>query len=369
MQMRIILCGGGTAGHVTPAIAIAEEIRKSYPTSAILFIGREGGNENRAVQKSDIALRTISLSGLKRSLSPQNIKVISDALKAKRKAKEIIREFNPDIILGTGGYVCWPVIMAGHEFGIKTAIHESNVTPGLTTKILAPFCNLILLGHQESIKKLNSRGKKVVVGNPILQDFKKINRESARKKLGLKDDDLFILSFGGSIGAEKMNDVIIELIENYSSKESKIKHLHATGERYYNNTKYAKYKTEFLGCKILPYIENMPTHLCAADIVICRCGALTLSEISAAGVPSILIPSPNVSSNHQYKNAKKIYDKGAALLIEEKDLDFNRLKDTVNRLKNDKNGRKNKAKRILALSTPHAARDTANELKMLIYGI
>lgn len=366
--MRIILCGGGTAGHVTPAIAVAKEIKRQDPHSAILFIGREGGRENRAVQNAGIGLKTIKVRGLRRRLSAENLKVISDAMKAKRKAKEIIKEFRPDVILGTGGYVCWPVIKAGRELGIKTAIHESNVTPGLTTRMLAPMCNLLLLGQSDTSLKLYCKGKKVVVGNPLPEDFSKINREEARRGLGIKENEIFILSFGGSIGSERMNKVIIELIEKYSTKEKEIKHLHATGERYYDESRFVKYKSENFGCKILPYIDDMPRKLCAADIVICRCGALTLSEISAAGVAAILIPSPNVPENHQYKNAKKICDSGAAIMIEEKYLSFERLKREVNGLKNDKNGRKNKAKRIFALSTPYAAKAVTEQLKLLKNG-
>lgn len=366
MLMRIILCGGGTAGHITPAVAIANEIKHSDPRSAILFVGREGGRENRIIQNYGFGLKTLKISGLKRSITFDNLKVISTAIKAKKKAKEIIKEFSPDIIIGTGGYVCWPMVMAGRESKIKTVIHESNVHPGLSSKLLAPFCDLILLGHRETAAHLHCKGKKVIVGNPIITDFGRIDREQARMELGIKKDEIFILSFGGSIGSEKMNSVIIELIKKYSSKENEIKHLHATGERYYDESRYAKYKSENSGCKILPYIENMSQVMIAADIVICRCGALTLSEVSAAGTAAILIPSPNVSGNHQYKNARQICDRGAAVMIEEKDLTFDRLRREVNWLKNDKNGRKNKAKRILALSTPHAAVEAVKELNLLL---
>ena len=363
--MKIVLCGGGTAGHINPAIAIAEEIKRQDQTSEIMFIGRDMGKENRLVEKTNIKIKTIKVSGLKRSLSPQNIKIVHDAIKAKQTAKKILSEFSPDIVLGTGGYVCWPVLKAAKELGIKTAIHESNVSPGLVTRLLSPSCDLVLLNHIESSAKLFTKGRMVVVGNPLRSDFSRITRTEARHSLGLQSHEILIVSFGGSGGSEKMNDVILELIEKYSSKENDIKHIHATGEKYFNKQESLKYSTKENGCKIVPYIDDMPRLLKASDIVICRCGSVTLSEISAAGVAAILIPSPNVSNNHQCKNAKKFEDKNAAVVLDEKTLDFESLKNCVFHLKSDKIERKNRAKTILHLSTPDAAKRVTNELFLL----
>lgn len=360
--MKLLLCGGGTAGHINPAVAIAEEMLKLYPKSEILFIGRENGPENDIIVKSGFKLRTIKIEGLRRSISADNIRRIKNALGAVSSAKKIIREFRPDIILGTGGYVCWPVITAGRSLNIPDAIHESNITPGLTTRILAKKCNIVFLNHEESRKSLKKAKRVITVGNPLRQDFSKVDRNTARRKLGISDDKFFILSFGGSIGAEIINETCLAIMKNYSAKDRTVKHVHATGKRYFEkvNSKYAK--GEIDGCQIKSYIDDMPLMLTAADVVICRCGAMTLSELSAAGVASILIPSPNVSDNHQYANGKLLCDIGAATLIEEKNLSEKVLTDQIIRLKTDKNARKKQAKNIKQLYTPNAAKNIINNI-------
>ena len=362
--MRLLLCGGGTAGHVTPALVVAEEMKRRFPGTKILFIGRQGGNENEAVKKAGIELKTINIQGLKRKLTIENVKRLKLAVKARKEAERIIEKFKPDVILGTGGYVCWSVISAGKKLNIPTAIHESNAYPGLTTKLLASKCDIVFLGREEAKSYLTKRAKIKVVGNPVSPDFTKLSHEEARNKLGIRSDEIFILSFGGSIGADKLNQVVIDVMQNHTAKDRNIKHIHATGKRYFDGH-ITTAKLSDNRCKILPYIENMPTMLRAADIVICRCGAMTLAEISAVGVAAILIPSPNVSGNHQYKNAKHLSERGAASLIEEKNLTKKQLWDSILELKNDKNGRKNRAKKILNYSTPDAAKRIADELILI----
>ena len=359
--MRLLLCGGGTAGHITPALVVAEEMKRRFPDTKILFIGRKGGGENEAVKKAGIELKTIDIQGLKRSLTFENVKRLKLALQAKKEADKIIKEFKPDIILGTGGYVCWPVISSGKKLNIPVAIHESNAYPGLTTRLLASKCDKVFLGREEAKAYLTKRAKYKVVGNPVSRDFTKFSHEEARKTLGIRNNETFIVSFGGSIGADKLNQVVIEVIKNHSSNDKQIRHIHATGKRYFDShitdTKFPDTR-----CKILPYIDNMPTMLRAADIVICRCGAMTLAELSAVGVAAILIPSPNVSGNHQYKNAKQLSECGAASLIEEKNLSKKLLWNSILELKTDKNGRKNRAKMIKAFSSPDAAKMIVDEL-------
>ncbi len=365
--MDIILTGGGTAGHVSPALAIAEEILDDAPKSRILFIGREGGGENAAVLKAGLELKTLSIQGIKRKLTLDNARRIYRALRASHEAKNIIREFKPDVVLGTGGYVCWPVIRAGVKLGVPTAIHESNITPGLTTKLLSTKCDIVFLNHEDTKKHLSQRANTLAVGNPLRKEFKKIKRSDARRSLGIKEDEIFILSFGGSIGAEKLNEVALGVMQSYSLNERKIRHIHATGRRYFDSVKSTSLARGERGCKVLPYIDNMPTMLSAADIVISRAGAMTISEISTVGVASILVPSPNVSDNHQLKNAQKLQEVGAALMIEEKNLTVESLKKSISTLKNDENRRKNKAKRILEFSSPDAQKLIVNELKGLIF--
>lgn len=366
--MKLLLCGGGTAGHVNPAIAVAEELKSKDKDAEILFIGREGGKENEAVTRAGFKLKTIKIEGIRRSFTTDNIRRIITALKAKTSAEKIIKEFHPDVILGTGGYVCWPVISAGKALGIPTAVHESNITPGMTTKLVSGKCDLILLNHERTKDYLGSKAKCVTVGNPLRQDFGRISRGEARKKLGLSKDEIFILSFGGSIGAKRLNEVMTEVMDEHSSKIKAIRHLHASGKRYYSEAEKKYIDKTYLGCRIVPYIDNMPTALRAADIVICRCGAVTLSEISAVGVASILIPSPNVSGNHQLKNAKHLSDGGAGVLIEEKNLSKETLINKLLELENDENGRKSRAKNINAFHKEDASKLIIEELYSLKKG-
>ncbi len=366
--MRIILCGGGTAGHINPAIAVAEEITKQNKNAEILFIGREGGKENNLVINEGFKIKTINVQGLKRKLTAENLSRIKNAINAKKEATKIINDFKPDVILGTGGYVCWPVISAGHHIGIPTAIHESNTTPGLTTKLLSRKVNVILLNHKATEKKLSKATKQVVVGNPLRSNFMQGNRSAARKKLMLNEDDIFILSFGGSIGAEKINNSILDLMMDYSSKHEDVMHIHASGDRYFEKISNVIPELTHHRCQIVPYIHNMSEMMYAADIVICRCGSMTLSELSQVGVSSILIPSPNVTGNHQFKNAKYLSDMGAAVMLEERFLNKNSLIKTVNDIKNDKFGRKKRAKIIKSLSNPNSVKMIINELNLLING-
>lgn len=363
--MRLLICGGGTAGHIIPGLAVAEELKRKDMSAEILFIGREGGLENEHVIKSGFSQKTLRVYGLKRSISLDNITRMKEAFKARKEAVKLIKEFRPDVILGTGGYVCWPVITAGKKLKIPTAIHESNVYPGLTTRLLSGKCDKVFLNREETKKYLKAKVKTVTVGNPIRNDFRKISRKQAREKMGVRENEVFIVSFGGSIGAEVMNRVVIDTMLEYSSKERGIKHIHATGRRYYEGIKEELQKENLGSCRIVPYIHDMPSALKAADIVICRCGAMTLSEIAEVGVASILIPSPNVTNNHQLKNAELLKNHSAATLIEEKNLSKEVLAEELKKLKNDENGRKMQAKNIKDHSTPKAAEMIVNELFLL----
>ncbi len=358
--MNIIFCGGGTAGHITPAIAIAEAFKKKHQDVNIFFIGREEGKENELVKKAGFELCTIKIEGLSRSLNFKNLNVLKNAYKAKKRAKEIISEISPDLVIGTGGYVSWPVISAANAMGIKTVLHESNATPGLTTKLLLKKCDIFLCGTKNS-KYKNS----YYVGNPLRQNFKAIPQNEAKKIMGLSPDKKLIVSVGGSIGAFKLNNVCISLMKNYSLKNEKVFHLHSTGHRYFNELQISDPEIckGVFGCKIVPFINDMATALSAADIVISRCGAMTLAEIAFCSAASILIPSPNVTDNHQFKNAAYFEKRNAALLIEEKFLTENLLLDKVNLImQNDKIREimRNNAKKLASID---AAEKIANLLE------
>ena len=346
--MKVIFCGGGTVGHLTPAISMAEIILKNEKDSKILFIGRYGGDENEIITKKGFELKTVKMLPFIRRVSLKNFKSATCLAKSVIEAKKIIKDFSPDAVIGTGGYVCWPVIRAAQKLNIPTLLHESNYLPGLATKLLATKCDKVMLHFKQSEEHFKKKNNLVTVGNPLPEAFKNITREQARKRLGLSSNDFFILSVGGSIGAEKINQSIISLMNNYSTKKSNVKHLHATGKRYFEKIKSENslLTKGYNGCKIIPFITDMPLYMKAADTVISRCGAMTLSEIAECETVPILIPSPNVTGNHQYKNAKIFTDGGAALMIDESELNDRTLLDAVRYLLTNKGIREKMKKEL-----------------------
>lgn len=366
--MKILFCGGGTAGHVTPAVAIAESILEMHSDAQILFVGRENGNENRIIEKRGFPLKTIKIHGFSRSLSFENLKNLFTAMEALKKSKAIIKQFAPDAVVGTGGYVTWPVVKSAQVMNIPTVIHESNACPGLVTKLLAPKCDKVLLNLKGAEAEFKNRKNIKTVGNPVRREFLTLSRKAARKKLGISENEFLIVSFGGSGGSEKLNEAVIALMRSHSSKMKNIRHIHGCGNKYEKDLKHSfpELFREKGGCIIKPYIDDMPTLIKAADTVISRCGAMTLAELSAAGIASILIPSPNVTNNHQYKNAKHIADSGAAILIEEKDLSERSLLDAVRKLENDMCKRREMSEKIKSFYVADSERLIAEEILSLI---
>lgn len=366
--MNILFCGGGTAGHITPALAIAEEIKERHPKADIMFVGREKGEENRMIEKNGYALATVNIGGFKRSFSIDNVKNVFTAIEALRKSKKIIKEFSPDVVVGTGGYVCWPVIKAAEKLKIPTVIHESNACPGLVTKLLAPKCDRVLLNFPGAEKELRRCKNVKIVGNPIRREFLTLTKSAARKKLGISQKAFLIVSFGGSGGSKKMNDTVISLMKSHSAKNKHIIHVHGCGNKYQAELKkdYPEFFKGEDGCIITPYIDDMPTLIKAADTVISRCGAMTIAELSAVGVASILIPSPNVTNNHQFKNAKLISERKAAIMIEEKDLCERALLDAIRLIENNVLLRKNMCEKIREFYVENSEKIIADEIFSLI---
>ena len=366
--MRVILTGGGTAGHISPAIAISEEIMRREPKSEILFVGREGGAENDAVIRAGYPLRTVKICGLSRRVSLENIKNLFLALKSLSAAGRIISDFSPDAVIGTGGYVCWPMLKSAQKRGIPTVIHESNATAGLSTRLVADGCERVFLNFPECASTLKRQENISVVGNPVRTDFSRINRTQARRRLGASADSFVIVSFGGSGGAKRLNEAILSLIEDYSTKKRGIYHLHASGRKYYDAiTKEAQTLTEGThSAKIVPYIDNMAEALTAADLVISRSGAMTLSEIAESGTPAILIPSPTVTDNHQYKNALVFAERGAAVIIEEADLSAQTLIHEIEKLRKNRALRLRMQSELETLKTPLASSKIYGEIREML---
>ena len=339
--MRIILAGGGTAGHINPALAIASYIKEQQPDTEILFIGNRDGMEQTLVKKAGFDISSIVISGFKRNFKPQsivhNIKTVSRAFTASSKAKKIIKEFKPDICIGTGGYVSGPVIRCAAKLNIPTVIHEQNAFPGVTTKMLSKKVNKVMLAIEDAKKHLGEGVDFVVTGNPIREEILRVEKEEARKELGL-DERPVILSFGGSLGARCINEAMASFVVR-SSKDNKYQHIHAYGQQGTWFPDKVKEKgvniEEHKNLDVRQYIDNMPVCLAACDLVVSRAGAITLSEIQAKGKPSVLIPSPYVAENHQYHNAMALVNKNAASLIEEKDLNDEILMKTVDAMVSD----------------------------------
>ena len=332
--MKVIMTGGGTGGHIYPAIAIADKIKRKNPDAEILFVGTARGHEKELIPKAGYPIRFITVSGFDRKRPFTVLKTLRDYRAGEKQAKAIIKEFQPDVVIGTGGYVCGPVVRAAHRQGIRSFIHEQNAYPGLTNRILERYVEKVFLAYPEAEGYFKQKKKLVVTGNPLRRDFLLAGLSDDREKLGIRPAEFCLLCFGGSLGAGALNAVISEIATGLAAiPNSKL--ILITGRRNYEET-LALFAEKGLAdaeqIRILPYADNMPEYLRAADLVISRSGALTVSEITACGKPAILIPSPNVTGNHQYFNAKAVSDRGGAILIEEKDLHAEHLLGVILRL-------------------------------------
>lgn len=326
--MHILFAGGGTAGHINPALAVADYIKERHPDTKISYIGTANKLEAKLVPQKGYDFYTINVAGFSRSLTPSgivhNISAVGKAVKASMDCKKLLKELKPDIVMGTGGYVSGPVLKQAQKMGFKTCIHEQNAFPGVTTKMLAADADRIMLAMPEAQKYLKLNKKPDITGNPVREELFRMSREEARNKLGL-DNRPMILSFGGSLGAKRINEAVSDLIKWHNSGQ-KFYHIHATGS--YGHADFCKSLegTELSSAvDVREYITDMDVCMAAADLVICRAGAITLGEIQACGKPAILIPSPYVAENHQFHNAMTLQKAGAAVIIEEKDLNGERL--------------------------------------------
>lgn len=323
--MKILFAGGGTGGHINPALAVAGYIREREPETQILYVGAKGGMEEKLVPKAGFPFRSITISGFQRKLTLKNVgrnlRTAVRVFTSSAEARKILREFAPDICMGTGGYVSGPVIREAAKLGIPTVIHESNAYPGVTTKMLAKKVDRVMLAVADAESYFPGVSCELT-GNPVRPAVIRARREEARRALSL-DERPMILSFGGSLGARAINEAVADLLVR-SGKDGRFQHIHGYGQ--YGTWMPGLLEEKGLSLQdagnidLREYIDNMAECLAAADLVICRAGAITLSELQAQGKGAILIPSPNVAENHQYHNAMALVKRGAAALIEEKDL-------------------------------------------------
>ena len=323
--MRVIFAGGGTAGHINPAISIADYAKSRDDDFKALFIGTKSGMETRLVPKAGYEIKYIDIEGFDRRHLLKNISVVKKLMQSRRDCAEIIRDFKPDCIVCTGGYVSGPVAMASKETGVPSLIHEQNVYPGLTVKGAENYVTYLALSFEETVNHMKHKDKCVVTGNPIRKEILDADKQTSRDRLGIKKP--FVMIFGGSLGADKINDTVIDMLDRINA-EQEIELLFGTGVRNYDKvmqTIAAKNITVGENVKITAYIDNMADYMSAADVVVSRAGAITVSEIAALGKPSILIPSPNVVRNHQEQNAREFEANNAAAVILESELTSDKL--------------------------------------------
>ena len=337
--MRVLMSGGGTGGHINPALAIADTIKQNDPTAEIAFVGTKRGKEVELVPRAGYPLHFVEIRGIERSLSLKNLKTVYYILTAPGKAAKLIDEFKPDIVIGTGGYACWPTLAAAAKKGIPTIVHESNAIPGLAVKKLQMQVDKILVNFEHTADKLRAPKEKIVrVGNPLRGGFGSYTSQYAKKKLGIEQYMHVVICFGGSLGAAALNENGKKFMIECAKSHPEILYVHAAGVRYYDSMKAdcaALGVDECSNVKLLDYIHDMPLWMSAADVVIARAGAMTISELALMNKACILIPSPNVVDDHQYKNAKVLADKDAAVLIRESDMGENSYTNAILKLLGD----------------------------------
>ena len=371
--MKILFTCGGTAGHVNPAVALARIFQEKHPGCQVLFVGADGGMENKLVPKEGYQIRSVTITNFHRSLLPadivHNVGTVINMGRSKHQAKAILDEFRPDLVVGTGGYASYPVVNLAARRGIPTAVHESNAVPGLTTKALSKVVDRVMVGFEESRSHYEDPSKVVVTGTPVRGDFFKYTREEARARLGFTDDRPLLLSFWGSLGAEAMNAKMVDFIAQECYDGAPMRHIHGAGRDF------PWLQEELLrrglqlgdnGVELREYIYDMPLVMAAADVVLCRAGASTISELTAIAKPSILVPSPNVTNNHQEKNARVLADQGAAILLREKDCVGNTLVETAGQLARDRAGREAMERKLKAMAVVDAGEKIYETLRSIM---
>ena len=361
--MNVIFTCGGTGGHINPAIALANNLRQRDPNCKILFIGSVGEMEEQLVPKAGYEIKCLPGSRFFRKLNLKNIKRniqgVGKILSALNGARKIIREFRPDVIVGTGGYASFPALFMGSKMGIPTCVHEANAVPGLATRLAAGSADRILVNFAESGKAYKQQEKVTCVGMPVRSEFLYTKRSDARKELGLDERPLIVSAFG-SLGAKSMNEAMAEFMKIETENGLPFQHIHATGSYGWEwmpelvRSKGVDLETE-KSIDMREYIYNMPTLMAAADVFISRAGASSCNEIAVSGTPCILIPSPNVTDNHQEKNARIVEGRGGCVLLLEKECTGQRLYDEVVALLGDEERCRAMRRALMESSMPDSA--------------
>lgn len=365
MHMRVIIAAAGTGGHINPGIAIANEIKKNEPDSEIIFIGTNNGIENDLVPRAGYSLKTLDAYGLQRKLSIQNLKRMYKTLKSYKKAKEIVREFKPDIIIGTGGYICGPVISAGLKYNIKTALHESNAFPGVAVKLLSGKVDAVMVGFEDAKNRLPKAKKIVVTGTPskvYKMRLSETRKNELKQSLNINNNLPIVLAFGGSQGAESINNSFVEIINSKLNNDYQL--IWAVGQNKYEDIKKQLNNTN--NVKLLPYIYNMEEVLNLVDVVVARSGAMTITEITRCNKPAIFIPFPYATENHQEYNAKVLENIGAAKIILDKDLNAQILNNNIIEIVQNQDKIKEMGDKTRAVEVKNVEEKIYNEIRKIV---
>ena len=365
--MRVVLTGGGTGGHIYPAVAIGRQLQREDAGTELLYIGTHAGLESRIVPKLSIPFEAVEITGFRRKLSIENVRTVLRFVRAARRAKTLLRRFEPDVVVGTGGYVCGPVVYAAAKLGIPTLIHEQNVDPGLTNKFLSRYADAVAVSFRESEQRFGKRARVLYTGNPCATNVMHAERSKGFASLGIPAGSRIVLVVGGSRGARAFNEAMPDVIARW--RELPDAHLvFVTGEAYYEQTSQRLASLPGYGASnvhIVPYLNNMPEVLAASMLVVSRSGASSLAEITALGVPSILVPSPNVTNNHQEPNARSLADAGAAVMMLERELTGEALFARIAAIMRDESARQAMSEAARKLGMPESAVAIAAELREL----
>lgn len=353
--MKVLLSGGGTGGHVYPAIAIANKIKEENPDAKILFVGTEKGIEAEIVPKYGYDFKTVTVQGFRRKVDFENVKRVFKLFKGLEESRSIVKKFKPDIVIGTGGYVSGPVLFNASLKNIPTIVHEQNSFPGVTNKILSKVVTKVLTTFEDAKQRFpeKSQDKIVFTGNPVRKEILLTKKNIARRKLGISEDKKMILCYGGSGGSKKINEAIKVAINDLVKED--VAFIIATGKVYYDEfVKDIENITLKPYQKVVPYLDDMANALGASDLVIGGAGATSISEITALGKPSIIIPKAYTSENHQEYNAKSVENKGAGICILEKDLTGEVLSNSIFKILGDNNLLSEMSEKSKEIGTPRA---------------
>ncbi|MET3505132.1 undecaprenyldiphospho-muramoylpentapeptide beta-N-acetylglucosaminyltransferase [Halalkalibacter oceani] len=350
--MKVVVSGGGTGGHIYPALSLINEIKKQDRDAEILYIGTEKGLESEIIPRENIPFQTIHITGFKRKLSFDNVKTIMRFLKGTTQVKKMLNAFQPDVVIGTGGYVCGPVVYAAAKMGIPAVIHEQNSVPGLTNKFLSRYVDRVAICFEEA-GGFFPQEKVIFTGNPRASEVQNVDRRAGQQSLGLDPLKKTVLIVGGSRGARPINDAFLSVIEKFSEKPYQV--VYVTGSVHYDAVAEAIKGKQPDNVIIKPFIHNMPDVLAAVDLIVARAGATTLAEVTALGLPSILIPSPYVTNNHQEKNARSLAENEAALVRKEQEMSGSALLEDIDTILTDETKWRSMRDAAKELGVPDAA--------------